>query len=315
MKTAEAHDTAKPFLKWAGGKRQLLPELRKFYPNTFGAYFEPFTGSGAVFFDLHNRGLLRGRKAFLIDNNPDLIGCYRSLRDDPEGVIRQLTELALEYRRKGSDFYYDLRDRQFNPLRARLFATTGDPVSSYTPDLAAMAIFLNRTGFNGLFRLNSRNEFNVPEGRYSNPQICHPENLRRVSRALNQTGVTIQHGHFSAIEALAQSGDFLYFDPPYAPMSKTARFTSYTAQPFGAGEQRRLHALLLDLSKRRCHVVVSNSAAAEIRRLYDSDATRKARLYVHTVRARRAINSKPSARGAVDEYILTNQRAAAGKPR
>jgi DNA adenine methylase len=301
-----SREAARPFLKWAGGKRQLLPELRTFYPADFGAYFEPFTGSGAVFFDLYNRGLLDGRRTFLVDNNPDLIGCYTVLRDDPEPVIQRLQELAAAYRLEGSPLYYEVRDRRFNPARARLFDSTGDPARAYTPELTAMAIFLNRTGFNGLFRLNSKREFNVPEGRYTNPQICDSENLRRVARALNAAKVSLIHGRFDSIDRLAEPGDFLYFDPPYAPVSKTARFTSYTAEPFGSPEQARLHALLLELSARRCQIVVSNSAATEIQHLYGSAATRKARLRVHTVQARRAINSNPSARGTVDECILTN---------
>jgi DNA adenine methylase len=296
----------RPFLKWAGGKRQLLPELRRFYPASFGGYFEPFTGSGAVFFDLYNGGLLAGRRTVLIDNNPDLIGCYTVLRENPDGVIDDLQQLANEYRKDGSRLYYDVRDRRFNPARARLLDSADDPVRAYTPTLAAMLIFLNRTGFNGLFRLNSRREFNVPEGRYAKPHICDPDNLRRVSQALNDAHVELIHGRFDAVARAARPGDFLYFDPPYAPLSKTSRFTSYTAEPFGREDQARLHALLLELSARGCHVVVSNSAAAEIRDLYASPVTRKARLRVHTVQARRAINSKASGRGTIDECILTN---------
>ncbi len=169
-----------------------------------------------------------------------------------------------------------------------------------------MLIFLNRTGFNGLFRLNSQGHFNVPEGRYTNPQICDAVNLRRVSDALNHVNVRLIHGQFDQVETLAHAGDFLYFDPPYAPVSKTASFTSYTAEQFGSFEQKRLHKLVIKLSKRRCHVVVSNSTAFEIQGLYESHQTGLARLRANKVKARRAINSNASARGNVDEYILAN---------
>jgi len=295
----------RPLLKWAGGKRQLLSELRKFYPAVFGSYFEPFVGSGAVFFDLHNAGLLAGRRVVLVDSNVDLIGCYHVLRRDAEPVIRLLQQLSKAYRSRGSRFYYEVRDHRFNPARAELFRSDST-AEVYTPELAAMLIFLNRTGFNGLFRLNSQGQFNVPEGRYANPQICDADNLRRVSLALNRAELSLVHGQFDQVERLAQANDLLYFDPPYAPVSKTARFTSYTAEQFGSFEQQRLHTLLVKLSRRGCHVVVSNSAAPEIQALYESDTTRAARLRAYRVRARRAINSKPSARGDVDEYILAN---------
>jgi DNA adenine methylase len=310
-RTSAPQAAVRPFLKWAGGKRQLLPELRRFYPTDFRGYFEPFTGSAAVFFDLYNRGLLVGRPTYLVDNNPDLIGCYAILRDHPDAVIHDLQQLADVYRREGSKFYYDVRDRRFNPARAPFFDSTDGLARVYTPELAAMLIFLNRTGFNGLFRLNSKGEFNVPEGRYTNPNICDSDNLRRVSQALKAANAELIHGRFDSIARVARPDDFLYFDPPYAPLSKTSRFTSYTAEPFGPEEQARLHALLLELSARGCHVVVSNSAAAEIRSLYGSRVTRKARLRVHTVQARRAINSKASGRGIVDECILTNVRGRA----
>jgi DNA adenine methylase len=293
-------------LKWAGGKRQLLPELRKYYPVTFGRYFEPFLGSGAVFLDLHNAGLLAGRKAILVDSNPDLIGCYRVLRDDPEAVIRVLEDLAAAYRSHGTQFFYEIRDNHFNPQRAELLRTPGSAVQEYTSELAAMLIFLNRTAFNGLYRLNSQGQFNVPEGRYVNPQICDADNLRLVSKALNDASVTLIHGQFDQVQGLAEAGDFLYFDPPYAPVSRTANFTSYTAEQFGSFEQKRLHTLVLQLSQRGCHIVVSNSTAVEIQELYESDVTRAGRLRANRVKARRAINSDPSGRGDVEEYILSS---------
>jgi DNA adenine methylase len=306
--SSESHPGARPFLKWAGGKRQLLPELRKYFPSKFDRYFEPFLGSGAVFFDLYDAGRLANRDVILLDNNPDLIGCYSVLRREAEAVIRMLEELSGEYGERGSAFFYEIRDHRFNPMRARLFAGGHDPMRGYTPELAAMLIFLNRTGYNGLFRLNSEGRFNVPEGRYERPRICDADNLRRASDALNAANVTLLHGHFDLVERLAGTGDFLYFDPPYAPVSPTSRFTSYTARQFGRFEQNRLHGLALELSRRGCHVVVSNSTAAEIRELYWSAATRAAGLQAISVQARRAINSKGSRRGEVTEFILANTR-------
>ena len=162
----------RPLLKWAGGKRQLLPALRQHYPASFHRYTEPFLGSGAVFFDLFSSGRLDGRAARLADSNPDLIGCYRAVRDEPEAVVRALADLEREHRARGSECYYDVRDRRFNPAR------TGG--AAYGPGLAAMFIYLNRTGFNGLFRLNRRGGFNVPAGRYDDPTICDADHIRSV---------------------------------------------------------------------------------------------------------------------------------------
>src|SRR5918993_4835267 len=165
----------RPLLKWAGGKRQLLPALAEHYPGSFGRYFEPFFGSGAVFFDLLSRGALNGRPARLSDANPDLVGLYRTVRDASDAVIDELRRLEQEHRRDGSACYYEVRDRRFNPMRLALLQSGADAtVAGYTPALAAMLLFLNRTGFNGLFRLNRKGAFNVPVGRYSNPRICDP---------------------------------------------------------------------------------------------------------------------------------------------
>src|SRR5262245_48572888 len=181
----------RPLLKWAGGKRQLLPELRPFYPQSLERYFEPFLGSGAVFLDLYNAGLLDGRFVFLSDINADIIGCYRAVRDDVEDVIDALHMHERSYRSAGGAHFYKVRDDWFNPMR-RAVHTSGDPAAAYTPDLAAMLIFLNRTGFNGLFRLNARGVFNVPHGRNANPRICDEENLRAWKRVLGRPGVTLE---------------------------------------------------------------------------------------------------------------------------
>ncbi len=302
--TVQAKTAARPFLKWAGGKRQLLPVLREFYPSAFDRYFEPFLGSGAVFFDLYSRGLLRNRESVLLDSNADLIGCYSAVRDHADAVIRDLKELAREHARGGEEFFYEVRDREFNPRRDSL-VNAGRLGAEYPPRLAAMLIYLNRTGFNGLFRLNASGRFNVPAGRYVNPQICDAENLRRAASAL--TGrVELRHGSFEEVRRLATRGDFLYFDPPYAPVSRTARFTSYTSAQFGVEEQQLLYQLVSHLAGSGCFVVVSNSTAPEIVEMYESPSTRAAGLIAHRVKAKRAINSKAEARGDVAEYVLAN---------
>ena len=296
----------RPFLKWAGGKRQLLPALRPFYPARFETYHEPFLGSGAVFFDLASRGALRPRRVRLTDVNGDLIGCWRQLRDHPDAVIAQLHDLAAERLAAPEEHYYQVRDDWFNPRRARI-ADGGSWAERYTTDLAAMLIYLNRTGFNGLFRVNSQGLFNVPRGRYKNPRICDEHNLRRTSEALSALEAVVDYAPFEAVLDVARPRDFVYLDPPYAPLSTTASFTSYTPDRFDAEAQRRLQEVVIRLAKRRCHVVLSNSTAPEIAALYDGNAeAERAGMRAHTVPARRAINSNAARRGPIQEYVITN---------
>jgi DNA adenine methylase len=172
--------TSRPLLKWAGGKRQLLDRLSAHYPADFDRYVEPFFGSGAVFFDLHAGGLLDGRTRVARRREPDLVGCYRTVRDNTDAVIAALTRLQSAHRTGGEAFYYEVRDRRFNPVRATLLREPAPTAArGYTPALAAMLIFLNRTGFNGLFRLNRDGGFNVPAGRYVEPRICDPVTCAR----------------------------------------------------------------------------------------------------------------------------------------
>ena len=296
----------RPILKWAGGKRQLLPELRPFYPRMFKRYFEPFLGSGAVFLDLHNAGLLDGRGVYLSDINADIIGCYRAVRDDVESVIAALQGHDHAYRSAGGAHFYKVRDEAFNPLRLQVHAS-GDPARAYTPELAAMLIFLNRTGFNGLFRLNARGGFNVPHGRNANPRICDEDNLRAWSRMLRRLAVQLDVYPFELMLDRVERGDFVYLDPPYAPVSGTARFTSYTAEGFDAVAQARLQRAVIQLTARGVSILLSNSAAPQIQALYALDRRAlKAGLHANTVPARRAINSRASGRGPVNEYLITN---------
>jgi DNA adenine methylase len=295
----------RPLLKWVGGKRQLLPQLRRFYPPVFKSYIEPFFGSGAVFFDLHRLGLLAGHDVLLIDSNADLIGCYETVRDRVEEVVEALDALAEGHAREGRAHYYRVRDRAFNPERDARRAADGR--IAYTPALAAMMIYLNRTGFNGLFRVNASGAFNVPAGRYERPRIADPARLREVAEALAGPRLRLRWGSFALAADLAVEGDFLYIDPPYAPVSRTSNFTGYTAARFDAAAQAQLQGLVLSLAARGCQVLLSNSTAPEITRLYDDNpGVRRAGLRAFRVPARRAINSKASGRGSVDEYLITN---------
>ena len=293
-------------MKWAGGKRQLLPQIRQFYPESFGNYVEPFVGSGAVFFDLYNQGMLNSRHSTLIDNIADLIGCYLTVRDSTTQVIRHLSRLASAYKADPHEHYYTVRNERFNPARRRISNGNGQDNHRYTPALAAMLIYLNRTGFNGLFRLNSKGGFNVPIGRYKNPLICDADNLRAVAAAL-RANVSIGQDNFESVLTQAKRGDFVYFDPPYAPLTRTALFTSYTSTGFSLGDQERLQQVVIELAGRGCWVLLSNSTAPDITRLYSDDPQAVAAgLRAHKVPARRAINSDAAKRGKVLEYLITN---------
>ena len=297
----------RPILKWAGGKRQLLPQLRRYYPPVFKRYIEPFVGSGAVFLDLHNAGLIDGRDVQLSDINADVIGCYRMVRESVDEVIAHLLELESGHSRGGDAHFYEVRDGRFNVQRQQI--SRGADGTAYTPELAAMLIYLNRTGYNGLYRVNSQGKFNVPAGRYGAVRICDAENLRHLSSALAQPGVTLEVRSFTAALTDAGSGDFVYLDPPYAPVSRSAQFTSYTAARFGPEDQAQLQQIVIDIARRGARVLLSNSVAPEISRLYEQNVdARGAGLTARTVPARRAINSRATDRGAVLEYLITNVR-------
>ena len=202
----EPSPAVRPFLKWAGGKRQLLRELRRYVPRDFPAYHEPFLGSGALFFDLWRSNRLHGTACQLGDANADLVGVYRALADDTENVIAQLRLLASEHQDGGAPAYYRVRDEIFNPERR---TRQSRPASSYPAHLAAMFIYLNRTGYNGLFRLNSQGDFNVPVGRYTAPRICDEPTLRAAAAVLRSPSVTLHHRTFAAVAASAGPGDLV----------------------------------------------------------------------------------------------------------
>jgi DNA adenine methylase len=295
-----------PFLKWVGGKRQLLPVLRRFYPGQFGRYFEPFVGSGAVVFDLLSRGMLDGHGVTISDDNADLIGCYLRVGDSLEAVIAELERLAAGHVQGGRAHYLRVRDEQFNPARAA-WRTAGGNVEGYPSQLAAMLIYLNRTGYNGLFRLNASGDFNVPPGRYDNPKIVDRPLLTIVSRALSAPNVIIHKASFDRVLEEAREDDFAYFDPPYAPLSATSNFRGYTSRSFSDVDQQRLQQVLIELARRKVHVLLSNSTAPDVMRLYDGNReVEAAGLKAWCFPARRAVNSRADRRGAVQELVVSN---------
>jgi DNA adenine methylase len=224
------------------------------------------------------------------------------VRDRTGDVASALARLARGHAARGAEHFYEVRTR-FNRTRRRDAASRLE----YTPALAAMLIYLNRTGFNGLFRLNGDGEFNVPAGRYVRPRIWDPDHLHAVAGALGTRGVRLARAPFERVLDTARPGDFVYFDPPYAPLSATARFTAYTGRTFTLADQARLCDIAIALADRGCAVMVSNSSAPEIAALYEGNARAAAAgLVVHRLPARRAINSRATARGPVTEFLLTN---------
>ena len=296
----------RPFLKWVGGKRQLLPVLRRFYPAHTGRYYEPFVGSAAVFFDLLNHRRINGDGAVLGDDNADLIGCYRRLADSLESVLPILDRFSADHFSRWKDCYLEIRDQQFNPQRASWLAR-GANLDDYTPEMAAMMIYLNRTGYNGLFRINKRGIFNVPPGRYDKPRIINRVLLTRISNAFALPVVRLERANFDQLLATARDGDFVYFDPPYAPLSTTSNFNRYTGHGFSSADQQQLQQLVIELALRRVNVLLSNSVAPEITALYENnDAVTAAGLKTWRFPARRSINSRPDRRGVIEELIVSN---------
>ncbi|MEJ5249592.1 MAG: DNA adenine methylase [Caldilinea sp.] len=270
----------RPFLKWAGGKTQLADALLQRRPAHFQTYHEPFVGSGAIFFRLYREGLIQ--RAILSDANAELIDAYRAIRDHVSEVMEILSGLP-----HSKEFYYKIRSQ--------------DPWSLSLPERAARMIYLNKTGYNGLYRVNRQGRFNVPFGRYKSPTYLDRENLLAASRALQH--VEILCAPFDTVIERAEVGDWVYFDPPYVPVSQTANFTSYYANGFTLQDQERLRDICIALSQKEVYVMVSNSDAAIVRSLYASPY-----FAVDEVQANRAINSNGAKRGKITELVITNYR-------
>lgn len=271
---------AHPFVKWAGGKRQLVSQLLQILPPKINTYFEPFVGGGAVFFALANEG--RFERAVLNDWNAELVSAYQAIRSFPDDLIRELEKLPIN-----KDEY--LRVRAQVP-------------ESLTPiQRAARLIYLNKTCFNGLYRVNKKGQFNVPYGKWKRaPQVFDSENLQACSKVLNKA--EIHNGDYSALERLVKPGDTVYLDPPYAPLSSTSNFANYTSGGFDSQAQERLAEVFKHLVQLGAHVVESNSDTLLIRELYRGFEIRE-------VKARRSINSKGGKRGPVGELIIVGRRA------
>ncbi len=270
----------RPFLKWAGGKNQLTEALLEHMPPAFNVYHEPFVGSGALFFRLYRER--RIRRAVLSDRNAELIDTYLAIRDHVREVISLLSEFPHD-----KAFYYAIREK--------------DPWKLTLPERAARMIYLNKTGYNGLYRVNRQGKFNVPFGRYKSPKYVDPENLLAVSHALQE--VEILCVPFETVLQRAAAGDWVYFDPPYVPLSRTANFTAYYAEGFGLSDQERLRDVCLELSKKGVYVTLSNSDTQLIRSLYGLPE-----FSIYEVLANRAINSNSARRGKITELIITNFR-------
>jgi DNA adenine methylase len=269
---------AAPVLKWVGGKTKLLPELVARMPARFGRYYEPFAGGAALFFRV------QPERAVLNDANVDLIRTYLAIANFPEAVLAKLKTHA---RRHDPDHYEAMRAR-WNANRRRSWSNI---------DIAAAFIYLNKTCFNGLWRVNRAGAFNVPIGRYTNPAIYRPDAIRAASRAL--ADVHLRSGSYQSAVTDATRGDFVYFDPPYDPITRTANFTSYTSGVFGREQQAELAELAYQLADRGCHVMLSNHDTRFIRSLYSG-------FHMARVTCPRAINSDATKRGAARELIITS---------
>jgi DNA adenine methylase len=268
----------RPFLKWAGGKRQLVKDLVKRAPLNFGNYHEPFVGGGALFFELYRNGQIH--HAFISDLNAELIDTYIAIRDQVNDVLRLLAEYP-----HNKDFFYDLRSK--------------DPWKMSLVERAARMIYLNKTCYNGLYRVNRKGQFNAPFGRYKLPNYYDPDNLQAVSIALQD--VVIFHASFENVLNQAKAGDFVYFDPPYVPVSATANFTAYHSNGFDLEAQKKLRDVFLELTQNNVMAMLSNSATDLIQELYSAPD-----FIISEVKANRAINSNPKKRGKLTELIVTN---------
>ena len=273
----------KPFVKWAGGKRQLLAELEKNFPKQFGTYFEPFLGGGAVLFDLLAKK--PNLKCSVSDLNSDLVLAYVTIRDKLGRLIESLENHSKNYHKDSTGYYYEVRKQE--------------PKSQI--EKVSRLLFLNKTCFNGLYRVNSKGKFNVPLGRYTNPNIVNRENLTAVSKFLQSDKIKISCRDFESILKDAKKGDFVYFDPPYQPVSDTANFTSYTHRDFTEDDLQRLADLANQLNSKGSHVLLSNSNTKIVKKIFSSKKWK-----VKEIAVNRAINSNSQKRTGHKEVLIKN---------
>lgn len=304
---AQRIDTAKPFLKWAGGKGQLLKKFVDLYPEELEngkieTYVEAFVGSGAVFFELFQNYNIE--KAVIIDTNKDLIVCYNVIKDNVSELVKSLSDLQEQYWKleesSKKDFYNKKRD-EFNNLRSDFdYSKSNDNWVL----CATLMIFLNKTCFNGLYRVNSKGGFNVPIGSQNKPTICNEKNLVAVSKILKN--VEIVNGDFTSCEKYASENTFVYFDPPYRPLSQSSSFNSYSDTGFNDDEQKRLANFFDKMGKTNTKLMLSNSDPKNT----DPEDNFFDELYskhkIVRVPAVRAINSKGEGRGEITEIVVRN---------
>jgi len=271
---------ARPFLKWAGGKTQLLSPIEALLPKSIRTYYEPFIGGGALFFHLASRHVVE--RAVIADYNSELITCYKVVRDFVGELIEELQVHTVD-----KDHFLEVRSQHPDTLT---------PIQR-----AARTIYLNKTGFNGLYRVNKRGQFNVPYGSYKNPRILDEANLRACAEVLNRYAV-IHAKDFSQTVKTATEGDVVYFDPPYVPITPTSNFLGYTSGGFTLDDQKRLAVCFENLVRRGVAVIASNSDTSVVRDLYGA-------YEMHVVQARRNINSKGSKRGPVGELLIVGRPA------
>lgn len=278
--TSNKNILPRPFLKWVGGKTQLLPELLRQVERAaeFGRYHEPFVGGGALFFKVARQHKLGKKLAWLSDSNPNLIETYQAVRDRVESIIPLLYRHGESH---SEQYYYQVRAN----------------VPDKPVERAARVIYLNKTCFNGLYRENRKGKFNVPVGRYTNPMICDEINLREVAKVLKRT--RLESRDFETVLDAAKPGDLVYFDPPYYPLSETASFTNYEKNGFGKDSQMRLANVAAELKKRDVKIILSNSWTPFIRRLYRE-------FRIEKVFAGRQVNSRADKRNKVPEVLITS---------
>ena len=273
----------KPFVKWAGGKRQLLPILSQHIPKNFDAYFEPFLGGGAVLFHLISQN--SQLKCFVSDLNSTLILSYVTIRDKVDELITSLEEHSENYFKNTEEYYYQVRD--------------SSPKNQI--DQVSRLIFLNKTCFNGLYRVNSKGKFNVPIGKYVNPNIVNKENLLILSHVLQSKGISIKCEDFTTALRRTQEGDFVYLDPPYQPVSSTANFTSYTNDNFGYKDHERLFTEFKKLDSKGCKIMLSNSKSQEVIELFSEYSDN-----IIEINTNRFINSNSKKRTGHTEILIKN---------
>lgn len=281
MKTIQkSQSTLQPFTKWTGGKRQLLSVIKSLMPDNYNRYFEPFIGGGALFFDL------APKTAYINDFNSELINCYQQIRDNPKELIDLLTRHQAN---NSKDYYLNLRS-----------VDRDNRINEMSPmERAARIMYMLRVDFNGLYRVNSKNQFNVPYGRYKNPKIVNETLILAISDYLNKNNIQILNCDFECAVKDVKSRDFVYFDPPYIPLSETSSFTSYTHEGFSYEEQVRLRDVFRKLDKKGAYVMLSNSSSPLVEELYKG-------FNIHKVDANRTNGAKSSSRGKISEIIVTN---------